>query len=210
MASLDEIAEERERIADFLAGLTAEQWQTPSSCSGWTIQTVTGHILGGPIKGVKGALPAMFKARGNIDKANSLVANELAAMGPEQLVAKLREHARHPFCPPGYGLDAPLTDVTLHGQDVSRPFDVDLGVPNERWRASLSTATSPRYSLFSSRSKVKRLRFVATDIDFSAGDGPAVQGTARDLAHVMWGRPDALGDLTGPGVATLRERFTQA
>ena len=60
------------------------------------------------------------------------------------------------------------------------------------------------------RDDVKRrsagLRFVATDIDWSAGDGPEVRGPTMSLILGMVGRRAALDDLDGPGLDTLRSR----
>ena len=39
-------AEEYTRFADTLAGLTEEDWQAPTSCTGWTIRDMAGHTLG--------------------------------------------------------------------------------------------------------------------------------------------------------------------
>src|SRR5690606_9049743 len=50
------------------------------------------------------------------------------------------------------------------------------------------------------------LRFVATDVSWSSGDGPEVSGPGEALALAMVGRTAALDDLTGEGVAELRRR----
>ena len=46
----------------------------------------------------------------------------------------------------------------------------------------------------------------ATDTDFSVGAGPSVQGPAISLLLAASGRKSALDELSGPGVAALRER----
>ena len=208
MASLEQITEERLRVADFLEGLTDDQWSTQSCCGEWTVQQVVGHILGGPIRGVKGALGPLLKARGNTDRANDIVATQLASVGPEKLVEQLREYAESTFAPPGFGYAAVLTDLTIHGQDISRPLGVDLGVPADRWRSAIESAVSWKFAPFSSRSKLKGLSFHATDLDLTVGDGPQISGLSRDLAHVMWGRPPAIQHLSGAGAETLKQRLS--
>lgn len=202
------IAEERLRIADWLDTLHANQWATQSCCGEWSVLQTAAHLLAGPVNGLRKSMPYMLKARGDIARANDLAAQDLAANGPDWVVAKLREVSGSRFRPPGYSFEAPLTDVTVHGQDMTRPFGVELGVPVERWDVALQTATATKYSPFSSRSKLKGLQFKATDTGFSHGSGQLVQGIARDLAHVMWGRTDALDSLTGDGVDLLRARMT--
>ena len=202
------ITEERLRVADLLDTLTPEQWSTQSCCAEWTVQETVGHMLGGPIKGVMGALPAMIKARGNVARANDLVANDIAAMGPEQLVATLRSTADSRFAPPGFGAAAPLTDTLMHGQDIARALGLSLDVAVDRAQVPLQTATQRRFGLFNSRSKLTGLRFESSDSTFVYGDGPTVTGASIDLAHAMWGRPSACDALTGAGVSTFRGRLS--
>jgi hypothetical protein len=47
------------------------------------------------------------------------------------------------------------------------------------------------------------VRLIATDVDWSHGKGPEVRGPGEALLMVMAGRPDALRDLDGPGLAIL-------
>ncbi len=56
------------------------------------------------------------------------------------------------------------------------------------------------------RRLARGLRLVATDITWSAGQGPEVTGPATALLLALAGRPLALADLDGPGLATLAER----
>lgn len=203
------VSEERHRVADFLEGLTADQWDTPSCCGDWTIEQVAAHTLVGPVMGLRGAMPYMFKARMNPAKANLLTAQALLERFERNgLVAAIRDHADSRFTPPGFDSTAPLVDITIHGQDMSRPLGVDLGVPVERWLPSLETAVASRYGIISARKHLKGLRFEATDVDFAGGDGPLVTGPAKDLAHAMWGRVAAVDALDGEGVDTLRSRLS--
>ena len=51
------------------------------------------------------------------------------------------------------------------------------------------------------------LRFEATDLDWTAGSGPTVRGTAEALMLALTGRPVVLAELAGDGVAALRRRL---
>ncbi len=76
-------------------------------------------------------------------------------------------------------------------------------------RACLEKCTTATGNLFVHRRPRRHgrgLRLVATDLDWSAGNGPEVTGTGDALLMAIAGRPAALADLTGPGVATLAER----
>lgn len=57
------------------------------------------------------------------------------------------------------------------------------------------------------RRRIRGLRLRATDIDWTHGHGPEVTGPGEALLMAMSGRPTALADLDGPGLATLAERL---
>ncbi|WP_407665849.1 maleylpyruvate isomerase N-terminal domain-containing protein [Mycolicibacterium aubagnense] len=37
---------ERRDLVEFLGGLTTQQWEQPSLCTGWRVRDVVGHIIG--------------------------------------------------------------------------------------------------------------------------------------------------------------------
>ena len=55
------------------------------------------------------------------------------------------------------------------------------------------------------RRRTRGLRLVATDTDWSAGDGPAVEGPAEPLLMAIAGRRTT-DEPSGPGVSTLTAR----
>lgn len=56
--------------------------------------------------------------------------------------------------------------------------------------------------------RVAGLRLRATDAAWTHGDGPEVAGPMIALLLAMAGRPAAISDLTGDGLATLSSRMT--
>jgi len=56
---------------------------------------------------------------------------------------------------------------------------------------------------FGVKQSLKEFRFVATDVDWAAGDGPEVTGPVDALLLLLTGRPAALARLSGPGAAQL-------
>ena len=50
------------------------------------------------------------------------------------------------------------------------------------------------------------LKLVATDMDWTPGEGPEVSGPGEALLMAIVGRPQALDELDGHGLATLRRR----
>lgn len=71
---------------------------------------------------------------------------------------------------------------------------------------SLDFLLSGRAIGFVDRRRIAGLRFEATDLDWSAGDGPRVRGTGEALLLALSRRRVVLPELTGDGVAVLSER----
>ena len=49
---------------------------------------------------------------------------------------------------------------------------------------------------------------VANDVEWSYGEGPEVHGPGEALLMAMAGRPDGLGQLSGPGKSVLGQRIS--
>ncbi len=87
-----------------------------------------------------------------------------------------------------------------------------LGLPNDvtldDWRMVLDWLPSGVPGLVPKR-RAAGLRLVAADQDWSWGEGEAINGSSEALAMALAGRPVALNDLQGPGVALLRDRLSE-
>lgn len=60
------------------------------------------------------------------------------------------------------------------------------------------------------KKNAKGLRLAATDVNWTTGDGPDVNGPGEALLMAIAGRPHALDELSGPGLPTLRQRLALA
>src|ERR1035437_8843182 len=99
----DSIAAERRELAAMLAGLSAEQWDAPTLCDGWTVRQVVPHLTmpfgsSAPVFVLKLAL-----AGGRFRRMSDAVARRDAAMPPADLIAAGRDHAEHPWKAAGGG-----------------------------------------------------------------------------------------------------------
>jgi hypothetical protein len=94
-----------------------------------------------------------------------------------------------------------------HQQDIRRPLGLPRTVDDRRLRVALDFAlTSP--TIRGAR-RTKRLRLVATDLDWSHGGGAEVRGPGEALLMAMAGRGDALNDLEGQGKDQLADRLSR-
>jgi uncharacterized protein (TIGR03083 family) len=97
-----------------------------------------------------------------------------------------------------------LVDGTIHHQDIRRSLDRPRVVPPDRLERILFLVPSnPRLG---AGRRIRGLGLRATDIEWRHGAGPEVTGPGEALLLAMTGRPAALADLEGPGLATLAAR----
>jgi uncharacterized protein (TIGR03083 family) len=205
MTALDLARDERIEFADFLAGLTPEQWDAPTLCTGWRVRDVAAHVVSFEGMTPRELTARFLKGRLQMDRINGLGVGDLADRSPEQLIALLRDNAEPRGMGAGFGGRVALTDNMIHQQDIRRPLGLARTIPVERLCAALDFV---RYSpTIRGAWRVRGVRLIATDVDWSHGKGPEVRGPGEALLMAMAGRPDALRDLDGPGAGTLAARL---
>ncbi|GGO75200.1 maleylpyruvate isomerase family mycothiol-dependent enzyme [Nocardioides deserti] len=207
MDLFEEIADERRALADLLTGLAPEEQATPSLCAEWTVHEVVGHLVVPLEVGLAKFALEMVRSRGSFDRANARLAREWAQRPCEELLGVLRQRADSRFTPPGMGPEAPLTDLLVHGLDVRWPLGIDREVPAGRLRATLDFVAGAPGGIVP-RGSLDGLRFEANDLDWVAGEGAVVRGSAEALLLGLTGRSAALDRLDGEGLATLRGRLS--
>ena len=119
---------ERNRLlaAGLFAGLTDEQWRTPSLCAGWSGRRVAAHLLMPVELSTGGLLLRLVRERGSLDWTVDKVSRVWAERPTEQTVATLRGRAAARLAPPGLGPLGPVTDTCVHLRDARLP-DVRQG-----------------------------------------------------------------------------------
>lgn len=202
------IAQERRDLADLLDTLTPSQLATQSLCDAWSVQEVFGHLVVPLTVSTPQFVLAMARARGNFNRANVHLAKKVATQGPARLAQLLRDRAQHRFVPPGGSPINPLTDALVHGQDIRRP----LGISHTPQAVPVTAVLDFLVSPAARRGGILRdvtggLRFEASDVSWSHGSGEVVSGPGEALMMALSGRPAAVSDLEGAGVATLSGRL---
>lgn len=204
-------ARNRRLAASMFAGLSDEQWRTPSLCEGWTVREVCAHLVppagGLDVRGTLGLVRDVVRYRGDLARMVDQTARRDARQPTEALVAALRERAEVRLKPPVIGAAGPMVDTAIHLRDAARPLGLDVGPPPEDWEPVLDfLVTGPAERGFVGRGRTRGLRLEATDLAWSHGEGDPVRGPAEALALGVAGRAVAYADLDGAGVAVLRER----
>ncbi len=190
--------DERADLIALLGELSDAEWEAPSLCAGWRVRDVVGHLLYDEIS-LTGYARIAIRCRGNTDRVNAALVDRVRDLSPAELVARFeRSGQRITALWPSLG----LADIMVHHQDIRRPLGRPRTIPAERLLAVLDHPDP-----FARPGRFTRgLRLVATDVEWSSGTGPEVRGPGEALALAMVGRPVALDDLTGDGVAALRAR----
>jgi len=199
----DTIAARRRALADQLEGLSAEQWATQSLCAAWTVRDLAAHLIVPHEISMGRFLVMLAAARGSFARTNVAMTARVATRPPAQLVAGLRSAATSRAKPPGFGSEAPLTEILVHGQDIRLPLGLGDPGPVEPWADALAFLVDPKARRGFQARQVSGVRLVALDVDFTYGSGDEVYAPAVALAMTLLGRRALVHDLDGPGAAKL-------
>jgi uncharacterized protein (TIGR03083 family) len=192
---------ERASLAETLAALRVEQWEHPSLCPGWTVRDVAAHVISTPQIRMR-ELVGLF-ARNLGRGYNEMILREVQRLGagqsPERILADFATYADSRQHVATTTVIEPLIDALVHHQDIVRP----LGLTHEMDPEAAATAADRcrlLSGLMGSRSVVKGVRMVATDVDWTRGRGPTLSGPMQELLMVCAGRSRVATDLEGDGV----------
>jgi hypothetical protein len=101
-----------------------------------------------------------------------------------------------------------LSEMVIHQQDVRRALELPRVIAPDRLRALLDFSMTRRGEFIVGLPSITRgLRFVATDFEWTAGEGAEVSGPGEALLMARAARALALADLSGPGCKTLEQRI---
>jgi hypothetical protein len=132
------------------------------------------------------------------------MARNMARRSPGELLGVLRSRADSRFHPPGYGSEAPLTDVLVHGEDIRVPLGLTTDAEPSRWIPALEFLLTKKAAKEFRVGGFPTVRLVATDSSWNGGSGPDLFGRSADLGLALTGRQDRLESLSGPGADLLR------
>ena len=196
---------ERTDLAEFLATLTAEQWDAPTLCEQWRVRDVVAHMYSYEDLGLGRLAARMLRAGLSPDRANAMGVAEHADDSGDELAARARDHIRPAGLTAMLGGRIALTDGMIHHQDIRRPLGLPRTIPSDRLIAALETArTSPTIG---AAKRIRGLTLTATDLEWGTGTGPHVEGPGEALLMAIAGRRGVTAELAGAGAATLTERI---
>lgn len=190
-------------VAD-LRTLTPQQWRSPTLCGGWVVEEVVAHLGAASRLGLLGWLRSMAAARFDPDVHNQRRLEEFLGETPQATLERFA--AAGTISLPLRESPGGLGEMIVHAEDIRRPLAL-VHAPDPAGLAAVAKFFATKDFAVNSRKQVEGLRLAASDADFRAGSGPLVEGPLLSLVMVMAGRPAALADLRGDGVAELRGRL---
>lgn len=191
------IRNERRAFVDLLGTLSDGQWDAQSLCCAWTVENVAAHLAWAPVAGPLEMGPALVRAGFNVNRMIADSAVRWTSRGRPAILEQLRDNAEGDAKPIGVPPIAPLADAVVHGLDVRVPLGLRRDVDPEAFRliADWSLASSWPMTIPVGGTPRKRLhgtRLVATDADWSWGEGTEVREPADSILLRLFGREPAL------------------
>lgn len=197
---------ERLSVADLLDDLSAEEWETPSLCAGWRVRDVAAHLTLAQM-GVLTAAHEVLRAGGDFNRMIRDSARRQAERPVEEYSRRLRGMVGSRRKAPGVTHLEPLIDILVHGQDIAIPLGRTRTMPVE----AAATAATRVWTMswpFRARRRLRGLRLMATDVSWTVGQGPRVEGPISALLLLLTGRTADLARLSGSGAGELRARLS--
>jgi len=199
------ISQEREALRDLLPTLTEGQWKAPSLCEGWSVHDVVAHMISAYEREILPTAIGLLRSGFSLDRHNERTMQRIGAVSNKTLVARYNAtvdlRSRLPI-----PTQFVLAESLVHNEDIFMALDRERVVPIE---AVLIVAHLYRSIGVARRWKKTNpyMKLVASNADWSYGDGDVARGPLLAIVMVLTGRTVASRFLEGPGAARLqRER----
>ena len=198
--------EERTELLALLQSLTDDQWNAQSLCTKWRVRDVATHVVSYDELSTLTTVGTFIRGGLRVSSVNAVALQRYDDLEPLAIIDLLARNLRPSGLPKGFGGGIALTDGTIHHQDIRRALKLPRTIPAHRLVPVLDFALGA--PTLPAKKNAKGLRLTATDVDWTAGEGPQVAGPGEALLMTIAGRPDALDELTGTGLSTLRQRVS--
>jgi uncharacterized protein (TIGR03083 family) len=181
----DHIDSERTALADLLESLPEHGWNHPSLCEEWTVRDVGAHLTFSHAKVRDIVWPGIRTGF----RYNSMI-KYAAVHSPfthEQIVATLRGFVGSRRRAPFVTELEPLLDVLVHTQDICLALGIEHRMPVDAAVAAADRVLSLRGPMRLWKAP-HGVRLVATDADWTYGEGAIVEAPIRSHLLSLTGR----------------------
>jgi uncharacterized protein (TIGR03083 family) len=202
------IRDEREALAEFLPGLSEEQWNHPSLCEGWSVRDVVAHVISAHERETGPFFLGLARSGFNVNAYNQRTLERIRSVGTKTLIARYNATVDLRSKPP-IPTQFVLAETLIHNEDIFRALDYRRVVPIE---TSLIVAQLYR-SLGMARRWVKQhgyIKLVANDAGWQYGEGDTATGPLLSMVMLLAGRDSAAQDLEGEGARRIVAKSSTA
>jgi uncharacterized protein (TIGR03083 family) len=200
----------RAEVADLLDGLTAEQRRRPSLCDAWSVRDVGAHLSLAALAPVGVVVSTAVRQGFRFDpmiREGTLTWSR--RLSDAEVASTLRSLVGNRRLAPGTMWRDPLIDALVHSRDIAVPLGATLADHPEAAATAAHWAWDRTLGFpFRAARRLRGLRLVATDTDWTRGSGAEVRGPVTSLLLLSTGRHTAYPELTGPGADEARARAT--
>ena len=204
MATWETAGKVRNDFADMIEGLDAEQLQQQSLCAEWTAEGVLAHVTSFVETGFPSFMGTVIGSGFDFDKASMKMADKQLKRPVGDVISSLRTKATKSAALPMFPEELTVADTAIHTQDVRRGLGLDGSLDESVQRTVLDFLTTHKMATtLVNRPPIDAVRLVATDLDWSFGDGDEITGTAEALMMGLANR-DVLDELDGEGLSAWR------
>lgn len=181
------VAAEFASLADDLATVDAGAWDQPSLCSEWTVREVVAHVSMAARYSDEDFGARLAEYSFDFTKLSNEIARVDGEREPSELIKDLRSEALARWTPPGGGPLGALNHVVVHGLDATAALGLERsGSPDALIVVLTELTAGGVHKAFDI--VIDGLRFAATDLEWSFGDGNPVTGPAAELVLQLTGR----------------------
>jgi uncharacterized protein (TIGR03083 family) len=196
-----DVHQERQALLELLETLTPPQWEVPSLCDEWRVRDVVGHMVSETRMTIAQAAWGFITSGFRINRYIAVDARRRGAAPVAKLLEDFRGMVLARTHLPGLSSLSMLEDIVIHQMDIRRPLEQHRWIPNGPEIPVAGDLWTSRF--FPGPKLFQGIRAIATDADWSAGDGLDVTGPIEALVLTLAGRFEALDELQGDGTATL-------
>ncbi|MGW4487580.1 maleylpyruvate isomerase family mycothiol-dependent enzyme [Amycolatopsis sp. NPDC004368] len=205
MSDLPEIQQrELDALVEDLSALAPQQWRAETLCADWDVEEVVSHLGGAAATSRPAWFRSMFAARFDAALHNRRRLEDFRGSTPAETLERFRHVG--PIASPIKPSPAGLGEVIVHSADIRKPLGLTHD-PDPAGLLAVARFFASKNFAVNSKTVAKGLTLHATDADFTEGTGPDVRGPLLSLVMVLAGRAAFLPDLSGDGVAELRNRL---
>ena len=166
------LAAERTALVDYLPTLSDGDWKCQSPCAGWTVHDLIAHVVAGAQTTPLNFGPGLIASGFSFDRLAARGIRQQGNANPTQLIAALRARI-DAKTQPG---KAYLGEIVVHSEDLRRA----VGAPAGDHPAAHLIAVGDYYAgsggPVGGKKRVAGLKLSATDLEWTTGSGPEVEG----------------------------------